>query len=111
MPAKKLTKPLPRPQMIQHNVPDIDAAQRAIGVLADQAARQALRPWANQTVNLVVGDNRVIHGLGIVPHGCILTPTAADATFAWAMTSRDDKQAVITVVGVAQTGARLSFYA
>lgn len=95
----------PRPAVLGHNVPDIDAAQRLTQALADQADRDSRRPRASVTVDLVVGDNTVNHRLGIVPRGCSLMPTVADASFAWALKTRDDKQVVITVLGVAQPNA------
>lgn len=59
--------------------------------------------------DLAVGANRVIHRLGRPPIGCTVTPTVADATFAWAMTEADDRVAVIVVVGVAQPNAGIEF--
>jgi hypothetical protein len=98
-----------QPRILGHNVPDIDAAQRLTQQLADK--QQAAQRRSSVTVDLVVGDNTVTHRLGTRPRGAHLTPTVADASFAWALKSRDERQAVITVVGVDQPGAELEFYA
>ena len=95
----------PRAQVVNHHVDSLEAADRLTDQLSDAATRQAARLRASVTVDLVVGDNTVNHRLGIVPRGCSLMPTVADATFAWALKTRDDKQVVITVVGVAQPNA------
>jgi hypothetical protein len=78
--------------------------------LVVEAARSSRRPRNAITVDLIIGDNRINHGLGVIPRGCGITPTVADASFAWAITARDDRQAIITVVGIAQPGATAEFY-
>jgi len=111
MPAQRAKRPVPRPQAIGTNTPDLPSVQRALGDVLDKLPTVANRPRSSVQADLVVGDNRVAHGVGMVPRGVSLVPTVADATFAWCLKSRDDKQAVITVVGVAQPGCVLEFWA
>ena len=100
----------PRDQIVSHHVEDIEAADRLTDELArvldsvDQAKRSGVR------VDLVVGTNRILHLLGRTPKGCNITPTVADATFAWCLASKDDNVATITVVGVDQPGVWVEFY-
>ncbi len=61
-------------------------------------------------VDLAIGDNRVIHNLGRPPKGANVTPTVADASFAWALAEATDTVAIITVVGVDQPDASVEFY-
>lgn len=74
-----------------------------------QQLESAQRPRSKATATLTAGANTVTHGLGRVPTSCHVTPTTADATFAYALTSADEKQAVITTVGGTQTNAVLEF--
>jgi hypothetical protein len=39
-----------------------------------------------------------------------VTPTVADATWAWAMTAADAKQVTITTIGVPQTNAVIEVF-
>lgn len=61
-------------------------------------------------VDLIVGANTFPHGLGRPARGATLTPRVADATFAWALTTSDTRQATIVVVGVNQPGATLELF-
>lgn len=69
----------------------------------DLQAKQA--PSAIVVRDLAVGVNRINHGLGRRARLAHVTPTVADATFAWAFSVDNDSQAIITVVGVRQPGA------
>jgi len=71
--------------------------------IADLQAKQA--PSAVIVHDLVVGANRINHGLGRRARLAHVVPTVADATFAWAFGVDNDTQAIITVVGVPQPGA------
>lgn len=110
MPAARAKRPPPRAQVIAHEARSPDAIERMVGELAGQLDRQAQPHRSSVTVDLVVGENRVIHNLGRVPRGATVTPTAADATFAWAMTSADERTAVLAVAGVAMDGAEVEFH-
>lgn len=58
--------------------------------------------------DLVVGTNKVRHGLGRAVAGYTITPTVADATFAHCLNRnnpRPELEVWIDVVGVAQPGA------
>lgn len=65
------------------------------------------------TANLVVGTNRIAHGLGRSCVGYTLTPTTANASFAHAINTtnpRPDLEVWITVIGVAQTAATIEVF-
>lgn len=79
----------------------VDAAQRA----ADQVKDRTVT-----VLNLVVGDNVINHGLGRRPTGATVTPTVADATWAWAIKAPSATQVTITCIGVAQPGAAVEVY-
>lgn len=70
-----------------------------------QAMDAANSGASSQVITLNVGANKVNHGLGRKAQGVRITPTVADATWAWALTLADDKQVTITCVGVAQPNA------
>lgn len=110
MPARKVAPPAPRARVIDHHADSIEAADRMIGQLVDASDRSQPVPRSARVVDLVVGANRVITNLGRRAQGCTLTPTVADATFAWSFAAAGDKAAVITVVGVAQPACPLEFY-
>lgn len=78
--------------------------------IVEQVEQQRRNVRSTLTADLIVGDNRLNHNLGRLPLGVSLTPTVADATFAWALSSRTATQIVITVVGVDQPGAFLEVY-
>jgi len=78
----------------------------AVGVLEHgRKSRDVIAP-----VNLAVGANVLNHGLGRRPLGANVSPTVADASFAAAMTSANDKQVTITVIGIAQSNAAVELY-
>jgi hypothetical protein len=63
--------------------------------------------------SLIVGTNKIPHGLGRRFVGYTLTPTVADATFAHAIAPGNphpDREVWITVVGVAQPNAPLEVW-
>lgn len=108
MPSLKPHRVRTRDQMVDHAASDRDAIERAISELARNSQRQDAEPSVVlEGVDLVVGDNRITHNLGRTPRHVSLMPTAADATFAWAVTERDERQMVIAIVGVDQMGASL----
>jgi hypothetical protein len=87
------------------------AVSRALDDMAAAVGRIEARGQRNaRTVDLVVGDNRIAHGLGRVPSGVNLTPTVADAAFAWAVTASTARTITITIVGVDQPGAAIEVY-
>lgn len=108
MPANKPKRPEARARMVAQQVgADLKSVDRAIAPIADAVSRLdgATKTSSIVVVSLVVGANRVAHNLGRKPRAANVTPTVADATFAWALTAADDKLATITVVGVAQPNA------
>lgn len=110
MPAKAPRRPATRAQLVSNDVADaatsraLDAVGRSVAQLEGQGRR-----WSG-TADLSIGANRVNHGLGRVPRGAVVSPTVADATFAWAMTSADEKQVVLSVIGAAQPGAGIEVF-
>lgn len=116
MPARRPQRPPTRLALLPSRVQD-KATQRAFdevnehleGVTSSGVLqRQVL------TFDLVVGTNKVSHGLGRPVRGYTLTPTVADATFAHALADGSNTQRTvsvwITVVGVNQPGATLELY-
>lgn len=85
------------------------ATDRALRQLADAVDQLQSVPAGQSFVHdLAIGANVIPHGLGRNPRGVSVTPTMADASFAWALdrsAPHFDRQVVITVVGVAQPGA------
>lgn len=63
--------------------------------------------------DLKVGTNIIEHSLGRAVKSVTLTPSVADASFGWAMTTtgnpHPDRQVLIVVVGVDQPGTYLEF--
>lgn len=84
-------------------------AMRQVAQLAQRSADQ-LRDRAMLVVDLVVGATTIVHQLGRKPTGATVTPTVANATWAWALTLSTKTQAVITCVGVAQPGATVEVF-
>lgn len=89
---------------------DDQATNRALDELAEVINAPPKLFRSPTVVDLAVGANRVAHGLGRIPVGASVTPTTADATWAWALTSKDSKFVVITTVGVVQTGATVEVF-
>lgn len=101
-----------RPRELQAPVPQqantLDGMQRSISVLEDLF--QARTPRSAITIDLVIGDNRIPHGLGRKSRGANVSPTTANAAFGFSHAPDGDLIAVITVVGVAQPGATVEIY-
>jgi len=113
MATRKKTVATPRTGMLQRTLVGTDpATSQAHSVLVDAVTRmeQQLPSRAVAVVDLAAGATTINHGLGRRPRGASVTPTVADATFAWAMTSANEKQAVITCVGTTQPGATVELY-
>lgn len=74
---------------------------------------QRARSREAMVVDLVVGTNKLQHSLGRAALGYTLTPMVADATFAHAIDTsnpRPDLEVWVTVIGVAQAGARVEVW-
>lgn len=79
----------------------------AVSDLARAARRVRLR------VDLVVGQNRIAHGLGRAVEGYSITPTVAAAGFAHAIDETNpspELEVWITVIGSAQPQARIEVW-
>lgn len=114
MSIRKRTAPPAKQQLVTGTAVNMDppTVSRLLSELAtsqDGMARQ-IGARSSMTIDLAIGANVVNHGLGGKPRGCSVSPTVADVTFAWAMTSADDKQATISVLNVAQPSAGLDFW-
>lgn len=102
-------RPKAASQLVEHQTGG-DPAQSRIN---DQVAEQLAKPAAQRSVafvDLIVGVNRINHGLAGRARGAIVAPTVADATFAYSWAVDNDRQVVITVVGVAQPGAAVEAF-
>ena len=111
MPAAKPVRPIARPRVAAPVAGDEASpfAQRQIAETLQRTADQ-LRDRSVVTFDLKVGANVLTHGLGRKPQGANVSPTVADATFAWALSAGDLRQATITCIGVPQPGAAVEFY-
>lgn len=110
MGARRVPAPAPRARVVDHHADSVEAADRMLGQLVEASERSEQVPRSRRVVDLVVGANRVVTNLGRRAQGCTLTPTVADATFAWSFAVDGDKAATITVIGVAQPRCPLEFY-
>ncbi len=110
MPAQRPIRPRTRPMLVAPDVNDSATSRALADVSASVGELERNGTRSRTRFDLVVGDNRITHGLGRVPFGANVTPTVADASFAWALTDADERTAIITVVGVDQPGAPLEFY-
>lgn len=88
--------------------------QRALEQTQDAVQQlQSVPKRSAVMVDLVVGTNIVRHGLGRPVLGYTLVPTVADATFAHALDEANphpDLEVWITVIGVAQSRARVEVW-
>jgi len=105
MPVDKVRRPPQRQQVSPHQVPTWESASRANDAITAQLGALSQHERNILVVDLVVGANRINHGLSAAARGATLTPTVADASFAWSFAASGDKQVVITVVGVNQPKA------
>lgn len=111
MAAKMVARPGARMQLSTGSITgalDPEIVARHVSELGDAAirAQDAVGPSRFQgRISLVVGDNVISHGLNRIPNGATVTPTVADATFAWAMTAATNRTMTIAVVGAAQPKA------
>lgn len=90
------------------------ATQRALDAIG--GAVQKLQSGRERDVvrmDLVIGTNKVRHGLGRAPAGYTITPTVASAAFAHALDVAGpypDREVWITVIGADQPGARIEVW-
>ena len=113
MAGRAAQRPRPVASLSLHAVDD-PATQRALEQTQDAVrALQSDRKRVAVTADLTVGRNIVRHALGRPVIGYTLTPTTADASFAHAIditNPHSDREVWITVVGVAQPGARIEVW-
>jgi hypothetical protein len=99
---------------VQLPVVDDLVTQRALEIV--EGALQDLQAKRNRdvvTFDLVIGTNRVRHGLGRACAGYTLTPTVADRNFAHAIDTtnpRPDLEVWVVVIGADQPTAILEVY-
>jgi hypothetical protein len=80
----------------------LDGLRGAVHEIQEQRSRDVVQ------VDLVIGTNKVRHGLGRAAMGYSLTPTVASAAFAHAIdrtNPRPEAECWIEVIGTAQPGA------
>lgn len=82
----------------------LDVVVTAVQDLQTERKRQPI------VVDLVVGDNRVATNLGRRAQGMSLTPTVADAMFAWSFSIDNDTEVIVTVIGTAQPACPIEVY-
>lgn len=86
-----------------------ETTQRALDVQRDAITKLQTRNAVQIIeVDLAIGINAVRHSLGRVPVAVNVTPTVADAAFAWCLdkdNSIADRQVLIEVIGRAQPNA------
>lgn len=113
MSGRAAQRPRPVPSL---SIPSVDdeATQRAFDALASSVQQlQTARRREVILFDLVVGTNKVRHGLGRAAAGYTIVPTTADATFAHAVDSTNphpEREIWVTVVGVAQPSAVLEVW-
>lgn len=114
MPADKRQRPRVRPQLQTGTQLQGDpTTSRLLSELGTgvQNLEGQQKTRSHCTVNLAVGANRIVHGLGRRAAGASITPTVADASWAWAFAADGDRIAIITCIGVPQPGATVEFFA
>lgn len=113
MAARPPKRPRQRPQLQTGTLisDDAGAISRHLSELGSSLRRVdgALKQSVTVTATLVAGANRITHGLGHAPRSVHVTLSSPDATFSAALTSADDRQAVVTTVGATATDASLRF--
>ena len=111
MPQNKPKRPTARARLVPFNTKSADLS-RAISEMAAAQVRTEARigDRAALVVDLLVGSNTIPHRLGRPPLGLSVTPTIADASFAWAMTETTSATVTIVVVGVAQPSAAVEVW-
>ena len=98
------------------NVPNVDDPQiaRAIDAVADAVQDvQGRAQRARTTANLVIGTNKVRHGLGRPCVGYTITPSVATIAFAHALNAanpRPDLEVWISVVGSDMPKAQIEVF-
>ena len=116
MASKVVSRPAARAQLQTGTVvgqvdPNVISRQLSeLGDAMETSAQQAQPTRFQGRQSLALGANRVSHGLARKPNGATVTPTVADATFAWALTAADTKTVTITVVGIAMPNAYLEVF-
>lgn len=116
MPTAKPRRPAAVRRFNRPEVPDptTERALRNIETALDPVMDSPLASLQLITADLVVGVNKIAHGLGRAPRNVRVTPTTADASWAWAWTTAGNalpqRQVWITTVGVAQAGATIEVY-
>lgn len=107
MAAKKPAPPAPRPRVFAPTSGDVTQRQIAEGA---QRSSSQIQDRSGSATDLKSGANVINHGLGRKPRGITVTPTVLDASWAYALTSADDRQATITCTGADQPGAFVEFF-
>lgn len=98
------------------SVPTVDDPQTAKSLRDIEQAVQRLQLVGDRdqlTADLVIGTNKVRHGLGRDVFGCTITPTVASAAFAFAIDVANPNPRLeiwITVVGTDQPKARIEVW-
>ena len=109
-------KPIPPRPVARVQIASVDDPNTSLALDTLASAVQGLQEIERRvsvSFDLVVGTNKIAHGLGRPCKGYTITPTTADATFAHAIdntNTRKDLEVWITVVGVSQNDAIVEIY-
>lgn len=112
MAGRRAEAPIAKRQLAQTQIADPTVNRVLDGMRSAIVDVQSTSSVFDTTADLVVGVNAVKHSLGRAVKAVVLTPTVADATFAWAIVTNNphpDRQVLINVIGVGQPGALLRF--
>lgn len=112
MAAQPPKRPATVSRLVQATLLDQPAVGRLLSDQADAttALEQQVKRRSVLIADLAVGVNRLAHGLGRKALGATVTPTVADASFAWSFSVDGDRVAIITVVGVGQPNATVEVF-
>lgn len=113
MPGRRAERPSPT-SSVSLIAPDDPTTARAIKAI-EQAiqALQAKRSRFTTRASLIIGQNRVRHGLTRAAEGYTITPTAVASNFAHAIDTTNPNPELeiwITVSGTAQPDARIEVW-
>ena len=113
MPGRKVESIRPTTYLQAPSVDD-NATQRALDNISEAVQElQVQRRRAVIDYDLIVGTNKIPHGLGRRVAGYTLTATVADASFSHAIDKTNpnpERELWIVVIGAAQPGATIEVF-
>lgn len=85
---------------------ETSALDRALGEMAEAVNATSAQDFYEADVDLIVGANVIVHGLGRTPAHVTVTPSSASASFAWGWDPRQtanrspDRLTTVDVAGI-----------